>query len=287
MERELWPVLYRVVRQVGREVHQENVTYQPWVIALVILWAALHDRPRNWACQATNWSGTHLRPIQLPSPSVVSRRADTVGMGIFWRTLEKALHGSDHHGILSIVDGKPLFVGGCSKDPDARWGYGAGMRGNGYKLHVIWSNHPLPEVWDVTTLDRSEQVVAQELLPQAEEGGYLLADGNYDTGPVHESAARRGYQLIAQDRRPNAGKGHHRLSPFRARGIMLRNSTFGREWLAHRSEIERTFGQATSFGAGLSPLPAWVRRMKRVRTWVWSKLLNNATRIHVKYGLAI
>jgi hypothetical protein len=25
---------------------------------------------------------------------------------------------------LSIIDGKPLFVGGCSKDPDARWGYG-------------------------------------------------------------------------------------------------------------------------------------------------------------------
>jgi hypothetical protein len=287
MERELWPVLYRVVRQVGREVHQQGVTYQPWVIALVILWAALHDRPRNWACEATNWPATHLRPIQLPSPSVVSRRADSVGMGIFWRTLEKALHGSDCHGILSIVDGKPLFVGGCSKDPDARWGYGAGMHGKGYKLHVIWSNHAVPEAWDVTALDRSEQIVAQELLPQAAEGGYLLADGNYDTGPVHEAAGRRGYQLIAQDRRPNAGKGHHRLSLFRARGIVLRNSLFGREWLAHRSEIERIFGQSSSFAGGLSPLPAWVRRMKRVRTWVWSKLLINATRIHVKYGLAI
>lgn len=287
MERELWRVLYHVVRDVGRQVHQEGVTYQPWVIALVVLWAVLHDRPRNWACQEKNWSGTKLRPIQLPSPSVLSRRADSVGMGVFWRMLEEALRGSDCHGVLSIVDGKPLFVGGCSKDPDAHWGYGAGMRGNGYKLHVIWSNHPMPETWDLTALDRSEQVVAQELLRQAEEGGYLLADGNYDTGPVHEGAAQRGYQLIAQNRRPNAGKGHRRLSPFRARGIVLRNSSFGREWLTHRAEIERIFGQATSFAAGLNPLPAWVRRIKRVRTWVWLKLLINATRIHIKYGLAI
>lgn len=286
MERELWPVLYHVVRKVGRQVHQQNVTYQPWVIALVILWAALHDRTRNWACEARNWSGTKLRPIQLPSPSVLSRRADSVGMGVFWRMLEEALRGSGCHGVLSIIDGKPLFVGGCSKDPDARWGYGAGMHGNGYKLHVIWSNHAVPEAWDVSSLERSEQVVAQELLPQVEQGGYLLADGNYDTGPVHEAAGRRGYQLIAQDRRPNAGKGHRRLNPFRARSIVLRHSPFGQEWLVHRSEIERIFGQASSFASGLSPLPAWVRRTKRVRTWVWAKLLINATRIRVKYGLA-
>jgi hypothetical protein len=267
-------------------VHQQNVTYQPWVIALVVLWAALHDRPRNWACEARNWSETKLRPIQLPSPSVLSRRADSVGMGVFWRMLEEALRGSGCHGVLSIIDGKPLFVGGCSKDPDARWGYGAGMHGNGYKLHVIWSNHAVPEAWDVSSLERSEQVVAQELLPQVDQGGYLLADGNYDTGPVHEAAGRRGYQLIAQDRRPNAGKGHRRLNAFRARSIVLRNSTFGQEWLVHRSEIERVFGQASSFASGLSPLPAWVRRTKRVRTWVWAKLLINATRIRVKYGLA-
>lgn len=286
MERELWPVLYHVVRDVGRQVHQAGVTYQPWVIALVVLWSALHDRPRNWACQEKNWSGTKLRPIQLPSPSVVSRRADSVGMGVFWRMVEEALRSSDCHELLSIVDGKPLFVGGCSKDPDARWGYGAGVHGKGYKLHVIWSHHPMPETWELTALNRSEAVVAQEMLPHAEEGGYLLADGNYDTEPMHEAGARRGYQLIAQNRRANAGHGHRRLSPIRARGIVLRNSSFGEEWLAHRGDIERFFGQASSFAAGLSPLPAWVRRTKRVRTWVWSKLLINAARIRMNYGLA-
>ena len=34
-----------------------------------------------------------------------------------------------------------------------------------------------------------------------------------------------------------------------------------------------------SFGGGLSALPAWVRGLDRVRTWVWAKLLINAARI--------
>ena len=170
MERELWPALYQLVRKVGRQVRQRGVTYQPWVIAAMVLWAALHDRPRHWACNARNWSATTHRPWRLPSESVLSRRADSIGMGIFWRRLEDALRGESGHGLLSIVDGKPLFVGGCSKDPDARKGYGAGQQGKGYKIHLIWSNHCVPEAWDVTSLNRSEPVVAGELLPQVDEG---------------------------------------------------------------------------------------------------------------------
>jgi hypothetical protein len=217
---------------------------------------------------------------------VVSRRADSVGMGLFWRRLEEALRDTRYGGLLSMVDGKPLFVGGCSKDPDAQWGYGAGMHGKGYKLHTIWSQHDLPDAWEVTPLNRSEPIVAAELLTQVRAGGYLLADGNYDTNALHEAAGRRGYQLLAQNRRPNAGHGHHRQSDFRRRGIDLRNKPFGQALLAYRSEIERDFGHATIFAGGMGPLPAWVRRQSRVRTWVWSKLLINATRILVKQQLA-
>ncbi|HEY7311236.1 MAG TPA: hypothetical protein VH643_17880, partial [Gemmataceae bacterium] len=39
------------------------------------------------------------------------------------------------------------------------------------------------------------------------------------------------------------------------------------------------------FAAGLGPLPAWVRRLHRVRTWVWAKLLINGVRIVKKQGL--
>jgi hypothetical protein len=285
MERKLWPVLYRAVRQVGRQMKQKGVRYQPWMIAAVMLWAALHDRPRNWACVKANWSSTKLRLVQLPSPSVLSRRVDSVGMGIFWRMLEEALRGTAWSGLISIVDGKPLCVGGCSKDPEARLGYGADMMGRGYKLHAIWSSRMLPEAWDVTPMNHSEAIVAGDLVTQLRGGGYLLADGSYDTNALHDQSGERGYQLLAKDRRKNAGQGHRRQSPFRCRGMELRNSHFGRELLKHRSEIERDFAHATNFGGGLCPLPGWVRRRHRVRTWVWCKLLINAARLAVNQGL--
>ena len=285
MECKLWPVLYRAVRKVGRQVKQKGVTYQPWVIAMVMLWAAVHDRPRTWACVQVNWSSTRLRPIRLPSASVLSRRADSVGMGLFWRRLEEELRGTAWGGLISIVDGKPLFVGGCSKDPDARVGYGASMKGRGYKLHAIWSSRVLPQAWDIKPLNEAESTVAGELVKQLQGGGYVLGDGNYDTNPLHDQSGEHGYQLVAKNRKANAGKGHRRQSPFRLRSIELRTSTFGRELLKHRSDIERDYGNATSFAGGLCPLPAWVRRTHRVRTWVWCKLLINATRQLLKQGL--
>ena len=285
MERKLWPVLYRAVRQVGRRMKQKGVSYQPWMIAAVRLWAALHDRPRSWACVEANWSSTKLRLVQLPSCSVLSRRADSVGMGIFWRMLEEELRGTAYGGVISVVDGKPLFVGGCSKDPDARIGYGASVKGKGYKLHAIWSSRVLPDAWDITPMNHSESVVAGQLVTQLRGGGYLLADGNYDTNPLHDQSGERGYQLVAKDRKANAGQGHRRQSPSRHRSIALRNSRFGRELLKQRTEIERDFGHATNFAGGLCPLPAWVRRAHRVRTWVWCKLLINATRLLVNQQL--
>ena len=42
--------------------------------------------------------------------------------------------------------------------------------------------------------------------------------------------------------------------------------------------IERSFGNASAFAGGLAPLPAWVRGLARVRTWVWAKLIINAIR---------
>jgi len=45
-------------------------------------------------------------------------------------------------------------------------------------------------------------------------------------------------------------------------------------------------GNLTSFGGGLSPLPAWVRHQDRVWLWVSAKLLINGARIEIKKGLA-
>jgi hypothetical protein len=69
------------------------------------------------------------------------------------------------------------------------------------------------------------------------------------------------------------------LSPHRLRSIKLLQHEFGRSLYSSRREIERSFGNPTSFAGGLAPLPAWARGLDRVRTWVWAKLLINAVRI--------
>src|SRR5881227_3161409 len=74
MERELWPPLYRALREVGKDFLQKYVRYPPWVVAAVFLWAAVHDRPVSRACQSAHWSTTRLRPLRLPSDSTLSRR---------------------------------------------------------------------------------------------------------------------------------------------------------------------------------------------------------------------
>lgn len=131
----------------------------------------------------------------------------------------------------------------------------------------------------MTPLNSGETTVAARLLPQVNGGGYMLADGNYDSNTLFDLAWQRGYQLLTPLPKGQAGSGHHYQSPHRWRSINLMNSSFGRTLYRSRIAIEEAFGNATSFGGGLSPLPAWVRGLDRVRTWVWAKLLINAGRI--------
>jgi len=280
MERELWPSLYRLLRAVAKDFSQKYVHHQPWVLVAVMLWAALHDRSVSWACQKRHWSTTTLRPGRIPSESTLSRRGDDVGVGLFWRAVEQRIRDGAEPALVAFVDGKPLTIGGNGKDPDARFGRGAGCIAKGYKLHAVWSTRPVPEAWDVTPLNANEKAVAQALTSQLEYGGYLLADGNYDASYVYDAAVQRGYQLVAPYRKAEEpGSGNHYQSPHRLRSIAIMQSDFGKALYKARTAIERSFGNAVSFGGGLGPLPAWVRGLERVRTWVWAKLLINAVRI--------
>ena len=286
MERELWPVLYHYLQQTAREVRQKYVQIPPWVIVATLLWAALHDRPVSWACDRRHWSTTELRPLTIPSERTMSRRADGVATGVFWRALEQRLRHSDHPALLSFLDGKPLPVGGNSKDPDARWGRGAGGVAKGYKLHAVWSAGVLPEAWEVTPLNVGEKEVAYRLIGQLRYGGYLLADGEYDASYLYDRAFARGYRLVAPFRKAaNPGSGKHYQSPHRLHSIDLMRHEYGRGLYKARARVERSFGNATSFGGGLAALPAWVRGLARVRTWVWAKLLINAARMLKHKGL--
>ena len=88
-----------------------------------------------------------------------------------------------------------------------------------------------------------------------------------------------GYQLAAPYRKARNPGGQHDQSPHRLRSIAVLHTPFGRALYRLRGQVERSFGNAVSFGGGLGPLPAWVRGLDRVRTWVWAKLLINAARI--------
>ena len=281
MERELWPLLYPALRATAKDFRTKDVQYHPWVLIAVFLWATLHDRPVSWACQRRHWSTTTLKPWRLPSGATLSRRIDTPAVGLLWHAVERRLRAAGGPpALIAFLDGKPLPVGGNSKDPDARFGRAAGGFAKGYKLHAVWSTGPLPEAWAVTALNVSEKVVGRDLIGQRGSGGYLLADGNYDASSLYDAAAGRGYQLVAPFRRgKNPGCGGHYQSPHRRRSIALLGTPFGRALYRARAGVERRFGHAGSFGGGLGPLPAWVRGLDRVRTWVWAKLLINAIRI--------
>jgi Transposase DDE domain len=286
MERELWPPVYHLVMSAGRSVRQRRVTFQPHIVVLTLIWAALHDRPQGWACDPTHWSHTALRPLGLPSPATLSRRLRSVAVGVLMRQLAHTLRGLVPPRLLAILDGKPLPVGGASHDPEAKNGHGAGTIARGYKLHAIWGHRPMPEAFAIEPLNIPETKAAERLLPELAGGaGYLLGDGVYDANPVYEAAGRAGSQLIAPREDRAAGLGHRWQSPFRLRSIALLAGAFGQGLYRLRPAIERDFGQATSFGGGLGPLPAWVRRLHRVWRWVCAKLLINGVRIAKRQGL--
>ena len=285
MERELWPRLYHLVMEVGQTLRLIDVTYQPHIIVLVWLWAALHDRPVSWACDEKNWTTTTLRPATLPDPSTLSRRLRRVDTAMLMRALVQRVRQEADPRLAAVIDAKPLPVGGASQDPEARCGRGAGMWAKGYKFYAIWGGRPVPETYRIYSMNINEDIVGEEMIPDLDGGGYLLGDGEYDANAVFDAAGAAGYQLLAPREQPEAGLGHRYQSPYRLRCIELMKTSFGRGLYALRRGIERAFGNLTSFGGGLSPLPAWVRHLERVWQWVTAKLLINAMRIIVHQGL--
>jgi hypothetical protein len=275
MERELWPRIYHELREVARATRQEGVHYHPWVIAAVLPWAALHDRSVAWACDPLNWSTTRLRPEEIPSEATMSRRARKTAFAVFLNRVAARLRGDGPPGWELVVDGKPLPVGHCSKDPDAK----SGSQGRGYKLHAIWGGGPWPQAWEVTAMRDYEGAVAVRLLRQVRGVGVLLADGNYEAGELYDAAADSGYQLLARPDPGDNGRGHHYQSPHRLLALRWFADGLGWQLYRGRGSIERAFGNAGSFAGGLGPLPAWVRRRGRVERWVWCKLVINAHRI--------
>jgi hypothetical protein len=241
----------------------------------------------SWACDEKNWVATTLRPARVPSKSTLSRRLRRLETPIFMRFLIQQIRATDDPRLIAVIDGKPLPVGGASKDPEARCGRGAAGLAKGYKLYAVWDGRPVPATYRIHPMNMNEAKVAVEMIPDLTGGGgYLLGDGEYDGNAVFDAAGAAGYQLLAPREDPEAGLGHHYQSPYRLRCIDLMRSSFGQEVFRFRGTVERDFAHLTSFGCGLSPLPSWVRHEHRVWLWATAKLAINGLRIMMNEGLA-
>ena len=275
MEREVW---LEIVAQVGRQTKPLSRRFRfgaDWIV-LIQQWAALHDRPIYWACQACNWP-PDLRPARLPVPSTMTRRLRTPRVRDLLARVERRCRGPIRQSLVHLVDGKPLPIGNHSRDPDAGYGRGAGGLAKGYKMHVITSQNDDLTAWDVRPIQHDEARIAAELLRQKRFTGYLLADRNYDRNALYERCRKRGVQLLAPRRcGPDHGVGHHRHDPARLYAIaQLEQSLtgFAPKLMRQRGRIERWFGRLASSSFGLTYLPPWVRTLERVKRWVTAKLI--------------
>lgn len=279
MERELWKVLYLLARRLDKPWGRWR--YSTADVLAVYFWAVVHDRPTSWAACPANWP-EDVRPGIIPPQSILSRRLRQSAIVILMTEIEQQLLT-----ILAIagcwvqrIDGKGLTISKVSKDPDAGYGHAAGGQHKGYKLHAVWTTGPMPIAWGLAPMNVSEKRMARGLIPSLPGGGYLLGDTQFDANPLYDLAEEAGFQLVAK-KTPSRGKngtGHRRQAAGRLRAIELLKTSFGRALYNQRRAIECRFGTLTSFGGGLAPLPAWVRRFHRVRDWVQAKIITAGAR---------
>lgn len=278
MERELWNLLYFAAMKLDKPVGSWK--YSTADIVVVYLWCVIYDRPMCWSVEKSNWP-EDLCPKCLPSQATLSRRMRRAESQELMTQIERTwivLTGVAQMWI-RVIDGKPLTVSGVSKDADAGYGRAAGGKAKGYKLYAVWpSSGPLPVAWGLAPINAAEETMARHLIRDLPGSGYLLGDSIYDSNALYELAHESDHQLLAPKRVKGSGLGHKRHSPYRLRCIELLKRRFGKGLYRFRRQIERDFGNLTSFGGGLACLPPWVRRFTRVRNWVHAKLLVNAAR---------
>lgn len=240
-------------------------------ILRVIIWAVLHDRPMVWACYPQNWPDT-LRPDRLPHASTISRR---------WRTsairreadrlYRQTVYALGRVSRYAAIDGRPLLVGGYSKDHDARAGRAVGGMGRGYKLHAVVDNRHVILSYEIHTLSKAEPTVAVKLLAKIPKGvTRIVGDTIYDSMNLHRTAEQEGRKLYTPIRENRVGR---RQQPRRLQLLRLNQRSVGKRLLAWRITIERTFGQTSTIGFGFKGLPPWARRIHRVERWMWAKLI--------------
>jgi hypothetical protein len=281
MERELWRWIGWGLKRLPRW-WPRGAVYGNRDILAVLLWAALHDRSILWACQRENWPVQAWRRA-LPDQSTMSRRLrDPLVLEDLERLVAILQRRGPTAASTLIVDGKPLAVSEFTADPEAVTGWGAGRHAKGYKLHALIDSARRLLAWEVRPMKDSEQAVACELVKRAAARGVLprdaelLGDATYDSRHLYAAAEEAGLRLIAPRRLPGTGFDKSRvIHPDRLAAVHLLEGrpSAAAAFKSRRATIERFFGVLATVGGGLHALPAWARRLHRVRPWVSAKLV--------------
>jgi hypothetical protein len=286
MEGQLWKAILMVLAQVNKRCKRTDEDFSDEEIVRVFYWGVIHDRPISWACCRQNWP-LHARRRKLPSDTTMSRRQRTPSVIALLDAIERRVTKPASPDLYWMIDGKPLVVGGCSKDRQASYGRAAGCKAKGYKLHAIVAADGGLAAWRVAPMNKDERLMAKRLLEAADIQGYVVADANYDSNYLHEICDARGNRQLVTPRRYGPGRnvGHRAQSPGRLRSIALLENPipqFGNQLMKDRVAIERCFAEAVCWGGGMTHLPPWVRTHRRVRRWVQAKLTLTAIRRSIK-----
>lgn len=279
MDRGHWKIVLSAVRRAARAVpRNRRLTFPDGLIVAMFLWGVAHDRPLRWACDRTHY-GPVFRPRRLPSVSQFTRRVKTEPVQRILQRVHEQLARPGQITGLSYVDGKPLVVGVASKDPDAARGRVMGGWARGYKLHAFMTEDRRIPVFAVSPLNVHEMPVARQMLPHLPPFSprmLLLADGNYDAADFHKDVDRHGGRLLCKPR----GFARHevtRRQMGRARreclAVWSEQPGWAKVVYQQRIHAEGVWSNVTSYGGGLGPLPAFVRRLPRVRRWVGAKII--------------
>lgn len=280
-----WRLVYRSLRRVNRRIPKQgrSCQYNDILIVAMYLWAVFHDRPLCWAADRSNYSSL-FRPRKLPSRSQFGRRIRSARCQMLLDAVNRELAMAEDTPNIFLMDSRPLRVGAYSQDPDVRTGYAKGGFTKGYKLHALATKQGQIVAWRLTGLNRNDKPVAWELIDEARPQGIVLADGAYDSGALYDHVWKH-RALLLTPLPANVGGGHRRQSKARLVAAYLWER--GAETLyRERLEIERIFSRQSSFGGGLAPLPAWVRRWTRVHRWVTAKLILYHARLALRKDAA-
>ena len=278
MERQLWNAIVQIVMEVDKPELSLNFRFCIDQVLRVWFWAVIHDRPVSWATCPDNWPSDLLQNC-IPSDSTMSRRLRSSAVQQTLLLVEqRVLAPKDSTQLVWMIDGKPLPIGGCSKDRQSGYGRAASSMARGYKLHALIGKNGEISQWRVAPMNKDERTMAKRMVKSSKVVGYIVGDKNYDSNPLHQICDETGrLQLVARRRKGShrgLAKGRHAAGRLRSKD-MLEDPfpEFANDLIQQRNSIERFFGNLCNWGGGLACLPSWVRTWKRVHRWVQAKLI--------------